>query len=175
MHSLTSLAAHFGVMATHVQHIEEEMLAHACEMIADRAKEVIGTYSYSWPQLAPATQTSRTQLGFPPNEPLLRSGELRDSIEWVVDRGASFLPSRTSDSFFERGHHGYVGSNNMKAVWNFLGTPTIPARDPILDATMQLMPQIEQHFGQRFHAWLSGTSWTSTAKGMSMAERPQVY
>jgi len=161
-HSLLSLAATFGTMAAHVHHIEEEMLEYACEMIADESRRVIGTYTFPWPQLAASTQTQRIQLGFPANEPLLRTGHLRDSIEWVVDMGGSFRASNTTDTFSQRGHHGYVGSNDPIAVYQFLGTPSIPARDPILDATMHLMPQIVHHVGQGFHAWLAGGGRTST-------------
>jgi hypothetical protein len=39
------------------------------------------------------------------NTPLLETGEMRASIEWNADA-----------------HHGFVGSNNDKAIWQELGT-----------------------------------------------------
>lgn len=52
----------------------------AGQIVETEAKRVLGTYDYSWPELAPATKKQRLSLGFPENEPLLRNGELRDSI-----------------------------------------------------------------------------------------------
>lgn len=41
-----------------------------------------GTYTGnpSWPQLAPFTQADREAQGFTPNDPLLRTGDLRESV-----------------------------------------------------------------------------------------------
>jgi hypothetical protein len=82
------------------------------QMIRDEAKRVIGTYELDWPQLAPSTQEERVKEGFPANEPLLRTGELRDSIEYTV----------ISD------HEAEVGSNLDIAVYQELGTAHIPPR-----------------------------------------------
>jgi phage gpG-like protein len=82
------------------------------QMIAEEAKRVLGSYDYDWPQLAAATQAERVQAGFAANEPLLRTGELKDSIEYKV----------TSD------HTAEVGSNLDVAVFQELGTIHIPPR-----------------------------------------------
>lgn len=43
-----------------------------------------GEYQPGWQQLAEETQEIRKHQGYPPNEPLLRSGITRDSFEKVV-------------------------------------------------------------------------------------------
>jgi Bacteriophage HK97-gp10, putative tail-component len=99
--------------------VAKKTAIHAmAQMIADEAKRVLGTYDYDWPQLATSTQADRVQAGFAANEPLLRTGELRDSIEYTV----------TSD------HEAEVGSNLDIAVYQELGTATIPPRSFLAQA-----------------------------------------
>ena len=78
-------------------------------MVKERAKGLIGHPNASWPPLAAETLKRKDGV----NTPLLETGEMRDSIEHVV-----------ADS-----SHGYVGSNDDKAVWQELGTSRgIPPR-----------------------------------------------
>ncbi len=128
-----------GSMAHEVEHLKHHALETACRMVEAEAKRGIGTYDYGWLELAPRTKVEREWLGFSENEPLLRTGDLRASIGHEVE-----------------GHVGYIGSNNPKAVWNFLGTSTIPARDPILGAIQHIGPEIEARIGHGFYAWLGG-------------------
>jgi hypothetical protein len=90
-----------------------EVLEKAAKMVEDEAKDAIGTYRYGWPQLAESTQEDRVRQGYSANEPLLRAGDLRDSIEHVVVHHESAA---------------YVGSNNPIAVYQELGTVDIPPR-----------------------------------------------
>jgi len=53
--------------------------------IEQRAMEKLGTYQPGWPQLESSTQAERISLGFAPNDPLLRSGLLKDTIQGVVE------------------------------------------------------------------------------------------
>jgi len=81
-------------------------------MIAEEARRVLGTYDYDWTQLTDATQKDREQQGFPANEPLLRTGELKSSIGYTI----------LSETEAE------VGSNSDIAVFQELGTIRIPSR-----------------------------------------------
>jgi phage gpG-like protein len=113
--NLSSFAAFcsIGGELMHDIEIAKKTAIHVmAQMIAEEAKRVLGSYDYDWPQLAPATQADRVQAGFAANEPLLRTGELRDSIEYKV----------TSD------HTAEVGSNLDVAVFQELGTIHIPPR-----------------------------------------------
>jgi len=102
---------------------EEEALEVAAAMIADRAKKLIGTYDAKprWPELAESTQADRAQKGFPPNEPLLRTGELRDSIGFEI---------------IKPGREAIVGSTSDIAVYQELGTSTIPPRSFLVSAAV---------------------------------------
>ena len=62
-------------------------LKEGAELVKAEAQDVIGHYQPAkgdvpaWAPLSPATQEDRVAKGFTPDDPLLRSGELRDSIE----------------------------------------------------------------------------------------------
>lgn len=90
----------------------------AAAAIEREAKAEIGTYQRSdmgpfqpWAELKDATKQERVRLGFTENDPLLRTGELRDSISREV-----------------RGLEAVVGSDNDVMVYQELGTRTIPPR-----------------------------------------------
>ena len=116
-HSLADFAADLVKIGVAIDMIGGELLEEACKIVETEAKHVIGTYSagYNWPQLAWSTQIDRDLHGFPMNEPLLRTGELRDSIQHTVQREW-------------REWTGWVGSNSQIAVYQELGTSRIPPR-----------------------------------------------
>jgi hypothetical protein len=87
-------------------------------MIAAEARDVIGTYRYGWPQLAESTQDERTYLGFEPNEPLLRTGSLRDSIGFRIHSS----------------EEAEVGTDHPIAPFLELGTVHIPPRSFLVAA-----------------------------------------
>lgn len=137
--SILSFVAQMGVMHAEMRHLEHEALERACEIIQHEARAAVGTYRLGWPQLAQSTQDDRVRKGFPANEPLLRTGELRDLIQHQVI-----------------GSTGYVGSNDQRAVWNFLGTSRIPPRDPIVGAAHANVHQVEEAVGHAVVMWLGG-------------------
>ncbi len=96
-----------------IEHANEVALEVGAAMIRDAAKAAIGTYTFPWQVLAASTQADRERQGFPANEPLLRTGEMRDSI------GVRIIKA---------GHEAEIGSDNQIAVYQELGTSTIPAR-----------------------------------------------
>ncbi len=95
-----------------VEHAKETALELGARAIAHEAKSVIGTYKFDWEQLAPATQSDRERQGYPANEPLLREGTMRDSIRYTLINN----------------NEAEIGSDSDIAVWQELGTSTIPAR-----------------------------------------------
>lgn len=109
---LLEFVAKMAALTVALEEGRHHALEEAAKVVEKEAKRVIGTYDYGWPQLADATQEDRVQKGYTPNDPLLRSGELRDSIEHkVVSR--------------EEAH---IGSNSDIAVYQELGTDHIPPR-----------------------------------------------
>ncbi len=86
-------------------------------IIAAEARTVIGEYQagvegfVGWAELADSTKDDRVRKGFSENEPGLRTGEMRDSIESAATFGA-----------------GVVGSQSEKLEWFDQGTERMPPR-----------------------------------------------
>lgn len=103
--------------------------------VATDAKAVIGTYAYGWPQLAEATQDDRERKGFPRNEPLLRKGGLKGSIQHL----ASAAPE---------GADGLIYSDEKKALWAEMGTRTQPPRSFLMRSLLRAAGKIEKIYGE---------------------------
>jgi hypothetical protein len=114
----------FGDFAAHLLTLEavqtlavHKALDRAAERIEKDAKDSIGTYQDSagpfaaWEALAPATVADRVRQGYAPDEPLLREGDLRDSISRGVDHMEAV-----------------VGSDSDVMVYQEIGTEHIPPR-----------------------------------------------
>lgn len=109
-------------------------LDHAALLIQNEAKRVIGTYEYGWPRLKPETVARKAG-----DTPLLETGAMRDSIEHQVDAN---------------GEEAYVGSNDPKAVWQELGTRTIPARSFLMGAAMRMEGEVHALMGRTVYMGL---------------------
>src|SRR5690348_1384126 len=77
------------VLQARVGRLEAEVhttLVEGAEVIAKDARDKLGHYQGevgpypAWAPLSPSTQADRVAKGYTPNDPLLRSGDLRDSI-----------------------------------------------------------------------------------------------
>jgi phage gpG-like protein len=119
-----------AAMIKQLEHGEHEALEWIGRVVEAEAKSAIGTYRYNWPQLAESTQAERAHEGYPANEPLLRSGEMRDSIGHVVGD-----------------HEVQVGSNSDIAVYQELGTKSIPPRSFLVNAVKASIPAIKEISG----------------------------
>ena len=125
--NLLELAAKMVVVEAELRLAQEGALAAACAAVAEECRSAIGTYRYGWEPLADATMEERSRRGYPADEPLLVTGELRNSIEWNCDE-----------------HRGYVGSDNPKMIWHEWGTRDIPAR-PVLGPSIEAArPAVEK-------------------------------
>lgn len=149
--SMLSLAEFAGVVM-HISHTlpaaRRRALEYAGQIIEDEAKRLIGTYDAdpTWPELADATKEDRVRQGFSENEPLLRTGELRDSIHHTVVANV-----------------GHIGSDDDKAVWQELGTVHIPPRSFLKSAVISEAHAIEHVIGHTMHAHLSSGVFPSAA------------
>lgn len=125
--SLGDFALFMGGLAAIVERNKHEGLEKAARIVEDEAKRVIGTYDArpTWKQLAEVTQEERSRKGFSPNEPLLRTGTLRDSIQHTV-----------------RDDEAQIGSNEDRAVAQELGTSKIPPRSFLVSSVVRKKDQI---------------------------------
>lgn len=108
----------------------------ASKLIQKRAQDSIGHYQDAvgpfpaWAPLAESTQAERSALGYTADDPLLRSGELRRSIEREVHPD-----------------HAVIGSKDEKAAWMEFGTSRIPPRPFIGPAAFRSKKEIHEILG----------------------------
>lgn len=118
----------------------------ACGHVIQRdAQERIGSYQGevgpfpAWAPLTPGTQADRVAKGFAPEDPLLRTGELRDSIVMEHEHFAVV-----------------VGSTSPVAGYQEYGTSSIPPRPFIGPAALAKMGEVCRILGSRAVLGLSG-------------------
>lgn len=114
--------------------------------IEETAKEEIGVYQPAygpfddWAPLAESTKHDRIRQGYSEDEPLLRSGKLRDSIQSEV-----------------MGLAAIVGTKSEIGLWQEVGTERIPPRPIIGPAYVRrigpLIEAIEQAIFKGFRAY----------------------
>jgi hypothetical protein len=142
--TLEGFAAHLAEMAILMPTAEHIALERAAIIIETEAKSYIGFEHGWWPPLAESTLANKAA-----NTPLLETGEMRDSIEHMV-----------------AGQEAHIGSNNMKAVWQELGTSRgIPPRSFLLHAAVEKGPDVAHEIGRTMTGFLStGTiTWGAPA------------
>ena len=140
--SLLEFSEHLIKAATVEIIAYHEGLKVAAELIQEDAKNQIGYLQPSvssfpaWEELAASTKYEKELLGYGDEDndwqPLLRTGELRDSIQYEIDM-----------SRFEA----IIGSKSPIAAFQEFGTKTIPPRPFIGTAAFICAPQIAKIFG----------------------------
>lgn len=114
--------------------------------IEETAKEEIGVYQPAygpfdaWAPLAESTKADRIRQGYSEDEPLFRSGELKDSIESEIVGLAAI-----------------VGTKSEIGLWQEVGTASIPPRPFIGPAYVRKIDPFVESIGltisQGFKAW----------------------
>jgi phage gpG-like protein len=135
VYSILGFVAKLKAIELDMKATESAIIARACQMVANAAKEALGTYEFGWVSLAPETIAHKMRG----DSPLLETGELRDSIQWNSS-----------------GNVGHVGSNLDKAVWHEFGTSRIPPRPFLGAAAAQQEELIYKMAGKAVHAVLRG-------------------
>lgn len=119
--TLDGFATFLAEVAIEVEHENHKALERAAVVIEDEAKAEIGFYQGeagpypAWAELADSTKAQRVALGYTENDPGLRSGAMRDSIQHTI----------VSE------HEVQIGSNDDHLVYFELGTNKQPPR-PVL-------------------------------------------
>lgn len=145
----------FGAFAVHLARlaaIGHEVAHHATEKAAEEievtAKAEIGKYQEAmgpfpaWAPLAESTEREKRRLGYPPDSPLLRTGEMRDSIQ-----------HQTS------GLEAAIGSTDKKMVYHELGTSKMPPRPVLGLAAYESKKRVQVLMSEIVFSWLAGRGW----------------
>jgi phage gpG-like protein len=104
-----------------------KIVEQACKIVQKKAKAAIGKEHELWAPLAESTIADKQHHGFPTPKPLLRTGALRDSIEYTV-----------------HGNQGWVGSDLEIAVYQELGTSRIPPRSFLVSSAISSEDKIHR-------------------------------
>ncbi len=91
MKSLRQLASSFRHAASRMPEAIAAELEDQGKAIEADAKSLFGTYQDGWRELAASTQAERMRLGFTPDDPLFRSGGLRDTVTHKVEGNSVFV------------------------------------------------------------------------------------
>lgn len=135
--SMAAFAEHLGTVIVAEIGAEHSALERAAQLLEKAVKAKFGEYQpqagefVAWAELADATKADREKQGFAENEPLLRTGELRDSVGHKVGS-----------------HEAAIGSNSDIAVWQELGTARIPPRSFFGSAAVENSDKIKKIVGE---------------------------
>ncbi len=158
----------FGAFAMHL--IEREVAArfalhagleHVATKVEETAKSELGTYQPevgqfpAWQPLAQSTVDDRIAQGFPADEPLLRTGDLRESISHQVE-----------------GLEAAVGSTSDVALYQELGTMNMPPRPFLGPAAVRNERHMVRVLGAVAVAGLAGGEVLPEALGYDLAVKP---
>ena len=135
--SFAQAAEHCAGLILLQHEADETALERATKLLQKKVKEKFGEYQpgagpfVAWAELAESTKQDRENQGYPEDEPLLRSGDLRESVEREV-----------------HGDEGFVGSNSDVAVYQELGTKNMPPRSTFGSAAVENMEAIVKIVGE---------------------------
>lgn len=146
--SFGTFARHLAALALEGDAVAHHITEKAAKHVHEDAQKRIGEYHdytgpfNTWAQLTDATQADRERQGFTPNDPLLRSGDLLNSIEYEV-------------------HHNeaVVGSASDIALYQEVGTDRIPPRPFLGPALYDAKNAIGEMAGETVVAWVAGLGW----------------
>jgi hypothetical protein len=123
----------------------------ATKIVQKEAKAEIGVYQDAigdipgWAELADSTKADRVRLGYSENDPGLRSGATRDSVQRTVKEG---------DVLGEVA--GFVGSDMDEMVWFELGTSKQPPRSVLAGSAMRKEDDLHKLIGEAVYTALIG-------------------
>jgi hypothetical protein len=134
--SIGHFVAHLAVMEAQSTLALHHGLVKCAAAIEKTSKAEFGVYQpevspfAAWAPLADATQAERERLGFTPDDPLLRKGDLRESISHQV-----------------HALEAVIGSDSDVMVYQELGTDRIPPRAALGPAAIRNKALITRTLG----------------------------
>jgi hypothetical protein len=140
--SLLGFVAHLkNIEHDYTHKLPRIIIENAARMVATAAKNRLGKTHSDWPALSPETIADRVRQGFAPNKPGVRTGEMRDSIEYTI------APS---------GMEAQVGSNDQHLLWFELGSSRQPPRSVLVAAAQSVEDKIYRMAARATIAVLEG-------------------
>lgn len=143
--NLVEFAGFLGEMALDVDVATQHSLTAAAKIVQKQAKAEIGHYQEqmgpfpAWAELADSTKDDRVRKGFTENDPGLRTGEMRESIQNTVGK-----------------HEADIGSDDDKLVYFELGTVKQPPRSVLAGALISKEKDVVRAIGGTFVGKLTG-------------------
>ena len=134
--SLAEFGAHLVTLQAAESLALHKGLDQVARLVEKTAKDEIGQYQPAigpfpeWAPLAASTEAEKARMGFPLDAPLLRTGEMRDSIQHETN-----------------GFEAIVGSTDDKMVYHEFGTDKIPPRPVIGPAAFSNQEKIQEILG----------------------------
>lgn len=138
--SILGFIEHTARLSYEITKAEVEALREAGKIVQTEAKDSVGEYQNesgpfaAWEPLALSTMEDRQRQGYPINEPELRTGELRDSIEITVLPWAKEVE---------------IGSDSDVMVYQELGTDKMPPRSILGGAAARKETEVVAKIGER--------------------------
>lgn len=159
-HSFGAMAEQLAKLSLEGEAVTHELAEKGAKLIQRDAREKLGHYQNAagpfnaWSELADSTKEDRVNKGFPENEPLLRTGQLQESIDTHVERNEAM-----------------VGSMDPIALWQECGTDDghIPPRPFLGAAAFESKPKLAVICANTLIAWISGRSWRHPRKTITGA------
>jgi hypothetical protein len=153
--SFGALGAHFARLALVGEAVTHHITEQAAQIVEKDAKARIGSYQDAagpfgaWANLAPSTVDDRIRKGFTPDDPLLRTGGLRDSYGHKT-----------------QGAMAVVGSPSLIALYMEQGNSKMPARAVVGPAAYASADAIGRVAATTLIAWVSGAGWVKPRIGL---------
>jgi phage gpG-like protein len=118
-----------------------KIIEEACKIVQRKAKSTIGknNYNIGWAPIAESTRADKAKHGYAVPAPLLRTGELRDSIEYTLSH-----------------NEGCVGTDDPIAPYQEFGTSRIPPRSFLVSSAIASEDKIRRMATATTIAALSG-------------------
>lgn len=156
--SFRAFGNHLARISIEGDPVLHELAEKGAKLIQKDAREKLGHYQSAagpfnaWSELADSTKEDRVNKGFPENEPLLRTGQLAESIDTHVERNEAM-----------------VGSMDPIALWQECGTDDghIPPRPFLGPAAFESKPKFAVLCANTLIGWVSGRSWSRPRRMIS--------
>lgn len=157
---LLGFAAHLAKLPALMLIEQHEGLEHAARVVEKAAKAKMGHYQETagpfvgWAELADSTKEERAHQGYPENEPELRSGLLRDSIEHHAEDFEAEIG--VPDKMVQHPYHPKPENIGDIAVYQELGTDKLPPRSFLGGAGVESAHEVVEILGSGVVAALVG-------------------